>query len=713
MGEQSKLPVEGVAVDENTQLKLQIKKLNRRLMVANDALEKLKATTSAKDSLSLVISAEKTKQEIHLQVIMENSPDIIILLDKSLKFLLTTKAFINLTGLPGGAYLYDKAFRQVFSLFFDESWLNHMEAMFRKALETGAVQNSEERLKMSRDGEVRDYSIRVVPFMYNDAENNGLLINFIDFTDHKLMELKLKDALIDATAASKAKSEFLANMSHEIRTPMNAIIGMTAIGLAAINEERKDYCLARIDEASKHLLGVINDILDMSKIESGKFELSETEFNFEDMLQRVVNVVSFRVDGKRQQFTIYVDRAIPRTLIGDDQRLAQVITNLLGNAIKFTPEEGSIGINTYFLAKDGDECTIKVSVTDTGIGISPERQSSLFQSFIQAETHIARKYGGTGLGLTISKSIIEKMGGSIWVESKPGEGSTFTFVIKIKYGEDKPKLDARESELKNIRVLVVDDDAYILKDFAGIVTKLGVSCDNAQSGVEAMELIRRNGEYNIYFLDWKMPDMNGADLTQIIKKGCTGDDNSLVIMVSLAESSEIEEEAQKAGVDKFLRKPLFPSTVGEVIGEYLKQSAGHAEEKTASPEAFEGRRILLAEDVEINREIVMALLEPTRVCVDCAANGIEAVDMFNCKPDAYDLIFMDLQMPEMDGYQATRIIRGLDHQKAKTVPIIAMTANVFKEDVESCYEAGMNGHLGKPLDFNEVMKTLLENLGHV
>ena len=710
MGEQVNLPEKDVIAEENSQLKLQIKKLNRQLVVASDALEKLKATTSAKDSLSAVITAEKTRQEKHLQVIMDYSPDTIIMLDNSFKFLLTTKAFINLTKIPGSAYLYGKTFRQVFALIFDEPWLIRMEAMFGKALETGLAQSSEERMKMSREGEARDYSIRVVPFVYDEAGHNGLLIDFIDFSDHKLMEQKLKEALVDATAASKAKSEFLANMSHEIRTPMNAIIGMTAIGLAAVDEDRKDYCLSRIDDASKHLLGVINDILDMSKIESGLFELSDAEFNFEEMLQRVVNVVSFRVDEKRQHFTIYVDQAIPKNLIGDDQRLAQVITNLLGNAIKFTPEEGSISINTYFLEKEDDLCTIKVSVTDSGIGISPAQQTALFQSFIQAETHTSRKYGGTGLGLAISRSIIQKMDGSIWVESDLGAGSTFTFTAKIKCGAAKPEHSAGATDLQNIRVLVVDGDTHILKDFKGIVQKLGVSCDSAQCGVDALDLIKRNGEYNIYFLNWKMPDMSGADLTQIINRGNSGDDNSLVILVSLAESSEIEEEALKAGVDKFLLKPLFPSTVGEIIGEYLKHNADHAQEETIAAEMFEGRRILLAEDVDINREIVQALLEPTRIAIDCAANGIEAVNMFNGKPDTYDLIFMDLQMPEMDGYQATRIIRGLNHKQAKTVPIIAMTANVFKEDIESCYQAGMNGHLGKPLDFSEVMKTLRENL---
>ena len=712
MGEQSELHKTEEFAEENKRLKIQIKKLNRQLNMVNNTLEKLKATISVKDSLSSVIAAEKTMQEKHLQVIMDNSPDILILLDKSLRFLLTTKAFVSLTGIPGGSFLHDKTFRQVFSLFTECPWLDHMENIFSKALETGLTQMSEERVKISRNGEARDYSVRVVPFIHNDNENNGFLIDFFDFTDLKLMEIKLKEALLEATAASKAKSEFLANMSHEIRTPMNAIIGMTTIGLTAVDADRKDYCLSRIDDASKHLLGIINDILDMSKIESGKFELSVTEFNFEKMLQRVVNVFSFRVDEKRQRFTVYIDRAIPKNLIGDDLRLAQVITNLLGNAVKFTPEEGSVSINTYFLGKENDICTIKVSVTDTGIGISPEQQARLFQSFTQAETHTSRKYGGTGLGLTISKNIILKMDGEIWVESGLGKGSTFSFIVNVKCGEEKPASDTRKSDLGKLRVMAVDDDAYILKDFKGIMEKLGIHCDTAQNAVEALALIERSA-YSIYFVDWKMPDMNGTDLARYIKEKLSEGENSLVIMVSFSESTEIEEEARIAGVDKFLQKPLFPSTVMEIVEEYLEQKIEEEEleEEIADTDGiFEGRHILLAEDVEINREIVVALLENTRIDIDSAENGIEAVNMFSSAPDKYELIFMDLQMPEMDGYEATRKIRELALNEAKTIPIIAMTANVFKEDIESCYQAGMNGHVGKPLNIGEVIRVLRKNL---
>jgi CheY-like chemotaxis protein/GAF domain-containing protein len=525
---------------------------------------------------------------------------------------------------------------------------------------------------------------------------------------------KLKEAVKKLTAASKAKSEFLSNMSHEMRTPMNAIINMTAIAKNAADIERKNYALDKIADASTHLLGVINDILDMSKIEANKFELAPVEFNFEKMLQRVVNVVNFRVEEKHQKLMVYVDKDIPKLLIGDDQRLSQIITNLLGNAVKFTPDNGSINLDTKFLGEEDGVCTLQISVTDTGIGISADQQKRLFQSFQQAETSTARKYGGTGLGLSISKNIVEMMNGKIWLESEPNKGSTFAFTVQAKRGEDK-KQNLRERTINwdVIRILAVDDDPDILAFFMDVAQRFNIHCDTAPGGEYALQLVEGNGNYNIYFIDWKMPGMDGIALTNALKSKERNPENAIIIMISAAQWTEVREEAQKAGVDRFLSKPLFPSAVIDVISECLGVERHQAENTEQNSDDFTGHKILLVEDVEINREIVLTLLESTNLEIDCAENGVQAVKMFSEDPEKYDMIFMDVQMPEMDGYEATKRIRIFEdewnnaHEKEREwIPIIAMTANVFKEDIENCKKAGMDDHVGKPLDFEVVMEKL-------
>ncbi|MDR0598818.1 MAG: response regulator [Treponema sp.] len=530
----------------------------------------------------------------------------------------------------------------------------------------------------------------------------------------------------EALSSTRAKSEFLANMSHEMRTPMNAIIGMTTIAKDAGNLEKKDYCLKKIEDASTHLLGVINDILDMSKIEANKFELSRAEFEFEKTLHKAVNVVNFRVEEKKQRFTVHLGEGIPQTLIGDDQRLTQVIANLLSNAVKFTPEEGVISLRSHCLGQESGPqgeviCSIQVDVTDSGIGISPEQKERLFHSFEQADNNTSRKFGGTGLGLAISKRIVEMMDGSIWVDSELGKGSTFSFIVKMRKGEDKQAVRTPVN-WGDIRVLAVDDDPNVLEYFSELARRFNLACDTARGSEEAMARIEQNGDYTIYFVDWKMPGMDGSALTRYIKeKTKDQDQRSVVVMISANEWTAIEDDAKKAGVDRFLPKPLFPSAIADVINECLGASIIIGE-KQSPVQTYPGKTVLLVEDIDINREIVISLLEPAELVIESAENGKIAVDMFKAAPDKYDMIFMDIQMPEMDGFAATKAIRAFEAElraaetpaaagaPREAVPIIAMTANVFKEDVEKCLESGMNSHVGKPLDMEEVQKKLKEYL---
>ncbi|MDR2180073.1 MAG: response regulator [Synergistaceae bacterium] len=541
-------------------------------------------------------------------------------------------------------------------------------------------------------------------FLDKDGGKIGYIITTTDVTE-------IQNAREKSEQASRAKSGFLSNMSHEMRTPMNAIIGMTAIAKGSSDMEKKDYCIKKIEDASTHLLGVINDILDMSKIEANKLELSPVNFDFEKVLQRVVNVINFRVDEKQQTLSIRIDNHIPRALVGDDQRLSQVITNLMGNAVKFTPEGGSISLAAHLLKEEEGTCTLQIEVTDTGIGISPEQQSRLFTSFEQAESSTTRKFGGTGLGLAISKRIVELMGGRIWIESELGKGSTYAFTFQAERGaEERHGLLDPSVNWSNVRILAVDDSPEILEYFRDLVTRIGVSCDVAADGEEARALVEQKGSYDIYFVDWKMPGMDGIELSRWIKSQKTK--NSVVIMISASEWNIIEEDAKKAGVDRFMPKPLFASAIADCINECIGSGNLRAVEENGVGEedSFKGYRVLLAEDVEINREIVLALLEPTGLSIDCAENGEEAVQLYSESPGKYDMIFMDVQMPEVDGYEATRRIRALDVPEAKEVPIVAMTANVFREDVTKCLESGMNDHVGKPLDFEEVLDRLRKYL---
>ncbi|MDR1277395.1 MAG: response regulator [Treponema sp.] len=634
-----------------------------------------------------VITRNNTAQRAYFNTIPETNWTLVIMIDEQ-EIRFSTLNQMLLIGLvpPIGLCL------TVISIFFVAHHLRRIARKVNTFADLIASGNFSERIEITEHDE---FGIM--------EKHLNTMAKEMD-TLHKSMHGMVNTA----EAASQAKSDFLSTMSHEIRTPMNAIIGMTEIAKKTDNPEKKDHCLKKIDEASAHLLGLINDILDMSKIEANKLELSIEEFDFEKMLQRVVAVIGFRVGEKNQELIVHIDQDIPRFLIGDDQRLSQVITNLLSNAVKFTPEKGTIRLETRIEKKEGRRCTIIFQVTDTGIGISKEQQSHLFTSFSQADSGISRKFGGTGLGLVISKRIVEMMGGKIWIDSEPGKGSVFSFTITADAGESRDP--PHHEGWKNIRVIAVDDDPDMLDYFREIAEGLEFSCDLASGGDEALGMIRKNGSYDVYFIDWKMPGMNGIELSARINEE-PGENKPVVIMISSADWDTVEQQARDAGVGKFLSKPLFPSAIADCLSQCLGTENRRTERESVEPlrDNFKDHRVILAEDMEINREIVISLFEPTGLAFDCAANGVEAVKLYQQAPDRYDLIFMDIHMPEMDGYEATRRIRALE-PPGKRIPIVAMTANVFREDIERCIQSGMDDHVGKPLESEQVLEKLRKYL---
>ncbi|MCL2793269.1 MAG: response regulator [Spirochaetaceae bacterium] len=550
--------------------------------------------------------------------------------------------------------------------------------------------------------EKEESTLRSVGLLFAHAHHRNKMILDIRNTSEKL-----EAALEQANIASKAKSDFLSNMSHEMRTPMNAIIGMTIIAKQAVGLDAKNHALNRIGDASSHLFGIINDVLDMAKIEAHKLELVLVEYNFDKMLQKVMSVINFRADEKKQIVNIKIDNFIPRFLVGDDQRLAQVITNLMGNAVKFTPENGNVLLEAVLTEEIDGVCELRIEITDNGIGISPEHHGRLFQAFEQADSEISRKYGGSGLGLVISKRIIELMGGSIWVESELGKGAKFIFTVKVLRGKKSSRsMLASGINYKNIRVLAVDDMIETRLLFKALFDQLGMHCDTADDGLDACRVIEENGVYDIYFIDWRMPGMDGIELTKKIKS-IEPKRPSVVIMITAADWRQIRDEAMKVGVDKHLIKPLFSSMIIDCVNECLGIEDPGKDPLPVQGE-FKNKRLLVAEDIEINREILIALLENTGLIIDCAENGQEALDMIEAAPDKYDIVFMDIQMPQMDGLEATRQIRALPALQNIKLPVIAMTANVFKDDIEACLAAGMNDHLGKPLDIDKVLDKLRE-----
>ena len=654
---------------------------------------------------------EQTLKDITLnwqRAVIEGGSDFVSIADREGHVLYANSGAYKMTGYaPGSTELAHK-------LLFPPELLSELRGDGLKVIFSGG--------SWSGLGELICADGTLLPIAYNmfsvgSEQEETLLVAtvFRDITVFLEHERTLQEARLAAEAANVAKSEFLSRMSHEIRTPMNAVVGMINIGLSSDDVNRKNYCFTRADRASKHLLGVINDILDMSKIEAEKFELSYSEFGFEDMLKNITNMANIRAEEKAQEFIVRLANDIPTAILGDELRLSQVITNLLSNAMKFTPQNGMVMLSVKKLGETNNRVVLKFEVADSGIGISAQQQEKLFTSFNQADSSISQNFGGTGLGLAISKRIVELMGGNIWIESELGHGAKFIFTLETEKGEEKPRVQLYDKiDTKKLRILAIDDSKETRDYFTYFMRSLKIPCDVASDGAEALRMIKNSdAPYDIFFVDWQMPDANGIELAGKIKECC--DTGSIIIMIPETEWNNVERDALAAGARHSVPKPLFPSTLVNAInicmGAGIYKSSG-LDRNTATERSydFSGHTVLVVEDVEINREIMSAVLEETGAAIDFAENGEIAVFMFEASPWKYDLILMDVNMPVMDGFEATRCIRALNVAEAKSVPIVAMTANVFKEDVRKCLEAGMNDHTGKPIDSAQLFKQIHKHL---
>lgn len=579
---------------------------------------------------------------------------------------------------------------------------DHLVTSFRYKIEVDGKESYEEvRFAGVRHPEDRD-----------DHIVHAVGACFIDIDEETCRQIaqqqELTEALSAAEQANKAKTVFLSNMSHEIRTPMNAIIGLNNI---ALNEPdlsgKMKELLNKTGASAQHLLEIINDVLDMSRIESGQMVIQKEEFSFVKSLDQVNTIISGQCADKGVDYRCDIVGRIDDYYVGDGMKLKQVMINILGNAVKFTPEGGRINFRIEEGRRFNGLATLKMVMKDTGIGMSEEFLPHLYDSFAQESSSTQSRYGSTGLGMAITKSIVELMNGHIDVESEKGVGTTFTVTVPL--GESSHQYhDELDVKMKNkdLNVLVIDDDTIALEHAQIVLKQIDIHCEVATSGQEGFDLVKKHHEegrdYDFLLIDWKMPEMDGVETTRKIRS-IVGHDTPIIILTGF-NWDDVVEPAKEAGVDRFVSKPLFAGSVLDEFREALKIKRQADDEESID---FEGKRVLLAEDVPVNAEIMLMVLSTRGIEVDLAENGKIAVDLYEKHPAGYyDAVLMDMRMPVMDGLTASRAIRESDHEDAKTIPIIALTANAFDEDVQRSLQAGLNAHLSKPVEPDVLFETL-------
>jgi PAS domain S-box-containing protein len=639
--------------------------------------------------------------EQYFRSVLERAPDGLLVVDADGTISMANAQCERLFGYGRDELIGNK----VEMLVPDEIRAQHpdLRASFHTAPTTRAMGAKAELHARRKDGSLLPVDIGLSPLPGRDGADIQVAVSIRDITERKQAEVELKAAKLKAEDATRMKSMFLANMSHEIRTPMNAIIGLSHLALkTALSAKQRDY-ISKVHNAGTSLLAIINDILDFSKIEAGKLDIETTEFRLDDVISSVTTVTGQKATDKGLELLAHVAPGIPQSLIGDPLRLGQVLTNLVNNAVKFT-ERGEICVDAEMLQHTGEKCQLKFSVRDTGIGMSREQAAKLFQPFTQADMSTTRKYGGTGLGLTVSRRLVELMGGQIWLDSEPGVGTTFLFTAWLGIGLQKGNGKIVPEKLGSLRALIVDDNVAAREIIDDLLKGVVAQTDAVASAPEAIAAVKQadpGAAYDVVFMDWRMPGMDGLQAARALRADASLKHPPAIVMITAFGRDEVREEAERLHLEGFLVKPVTRSMlVDALVSAFADADDQAAAVATATAEGISlaGLRVLLVEDNDINQQIAIELLEGVGAKVEVASNGREAVDRLfgGPTPPPYDVVLMDLQMPEMDGHQATAKIRS--DPRFAALPIYAMTAHATLEERDFCLANGMSGHIAKPID---------------
>jgi two-component system sensor histidine kinase/response regulator len=693
--------VEHALRDSQEQLERRVQQRTAALAAANEELQR-EVTERRR------VEEELAFERFLLSTLMQHAPDFIYFKDEQSRFIRVSQALAEYFGLTDPVQAIGKSDYD----FFDAERARRYNADEQEIMRTGKMSIGKEQDQLQPDGNVTWMLTNKVPLYGPDGAMLGTFGISRDITERKRAEVQLQIAIQEAQAASRAKSDFLANMSHEIRTPMNAIIGMTELVLdSPLTDPQRDY-LSMVRDSSESLLTVINDILDFSKVEAGKLELEQATFDVREVLGDTMKSSALRAHGKGLELACHIFPDVPEWLVGDAGRLRQVVVNLVGNAIKFT-DAGEVVLNVAVQQLNHLGVRLHCTVADTGIGIPEDKQETVFRAFEQADSSATRRYGGTGLGLAICVRLVAAMGGEIWLRSAVGQGSTFHFTAAFGVSPTAPSRSrpARRAIMDGTRVLIVDDNAtnrLILEEMLGNWRLRPSVAANVRDAMAMLRSAHASGQrYELILTDANMPDVDGFTLVELVKQDAELSSTVIMMLTSGGRSGDIAR-CESLHVAAYLLKPVKQSELFDAIALALGiSSPADAEEVAAAvtpSQCARSLRILLAEDSLVNQKLAVGLLEKYGHAVDVVADGRAALAVVESK--CYDLVLMDIQMPEMDGLEATRAIRAREGQRGGHTPIVAMTAHAMKGDRERCLEAGMDGYVAKPIRAKELFDTI-------